>query len=185
MKKQSTFKMKGFSGFKDESPVKNVFDTKKQKQTLKEYKSQQKDFLSNKDITANQDTVRQSGVDYFKKYQFGPKASDGTGNVSTHYIKEYRKGQVNKNIDTFENMFENNFILVNNDPKGADKTYNEKEIKKYFDQVTAAREYTDEEKAKKAKEKQELESSIKSLLSDLPEFTPQNQIKSKINEFLS
>ena len=55
MKKQSTFKMKGFSGFKDESPVKNVFDTKKQKQTLKEYKSQQKDFLSNKDITANQE----------------------------------------------------------------------------------------------------------------------------------
>ena len=101
--KTGPFKMKGFGGFGN-SPVKNnenkgVFDTKKQKQTLKEYKSQQKDFLSNKDITANQDTVRQSGVDYFKKYQFGPKASDGTGNVSTHYIKEYRKGQVNKNID--------------------------------------------------------------------------------------
>jgi hypothetical protein len=82
-------------------------------------------------------------------------------------------------------MFGNNFILVNNDPEGADKTYNEKEIKKYFDQVTAAREYSDEEKAKKAKERQELESSIKSLLSDLPEFTPQNQIKSKIDGFLS
>jgi predicted kinase len=93
--------------------------------------------------------------------------------------------QVNKNIDTFENMFGNDFILVNNDPKGADKTYNEEEIKKYFDQVTAAREYSDEEKSKKAKEKQELESSIKTLLSDLPEFTPQNKIKSKINEFLS
>jgi len=93
--------------------------------------------------------------------------------------------QVNKNVDVFRNMFGNNFILVNNDPEGADKTYNEKEIKKYFDQVTAAREYSDEEKAKKAKERQELESSIKSLLSDLPEFTPQNQIKSKIDGFLS
>ena len=93
--------------------------------------------------------------------------------------------QVNKNVDVFRNMFGNNFILVNNDPEGADKTYNEKEIKKYFDQVTAAREYSDEEKAKKAKERQELESSIKSLLSDLPEFTPQTQIKSKINGFLS
>ena len=93
--------------------------------------------------------------------------------------------QVNKNVDVFRNMFGNNFILVNNDPEGADKTYNEKEIKKYFDQVTAAREYSDEEKAKKVKEKQELESSIKSLLSDLPEFTPQTQIKSKINGFLS
>ena len=93
--------------------------------------------------------------------------------------------QVNKNVDVFENMFGNNFILVNNDPKGADKTYNEEEIKKYFDQVTAAREYSDEEKEKNKIEKTKLESSIKSLLSDLPEFTPQNQIKSKINEFLS
>jgi predicted kinase len=93
--------------------------------------------------------------------------------------------QVNKNVDTFENMFGNDFILVNNDPKGADKTYNEEEIKKYFDQVTAAREYSDEEKEKNKIEKTKLESSIKSLLSDLPEFTPQNQIKSKINEFLS
>ena len=93
--------------------------------------------------------------------------------------------QVNKNVDVFKNMFGNNFILVNNDPKGADKTYNEEEIKKYFDQVTAAREYSDEEKEKNKIEKTKLESSIKSLLSDLPEFTPQNQIKSKINEFLS
>ena len=93
--------------------------------------------------------------------------------------------QVNKNVDVFKNMFGNNFILVNNDPKGADKTYNEEEIKKYFDQVTAAREYSDEEKEKNKIEKTKLESSIKSLLSDLPEFTPQNQIKSKIDEFLS
>ena len=93
--------------------------------------------------------------------------------------------QVNKNIDTFENMFGNDFILVNNDPKGADKTYNEEEIKKYFDQVTSAREYSDEEKAQKAKEQEELESSIRQLLSDLPEFTPQTQIKNKINEFLN
>ena len=93
--------------------------------------------------------------------------------------------QVNKNIDTFKNMFGDDFILVNNDPKGADKTYNEEEIKSYFDQVTAAREYSDEEKAKKAAEQEELESSIKQLLSDLPEFTPQDQIKNKINGFLN
>ena len=93
--------------------------------------------------------------------------------------------KVNKNVDIFRNMFGNNFILVNNDPEGADKTYNEKEIKKYFDQVTAAREYSDEEKEEKAKEQEKLETSIKSLLSDLPEFTPQTQIKSKINGFLS
>ena len=93
--------------------------------------------------------------------------------------------QVNKNVDVFRNMFGNNFILVNNDPEGADKTYNEKEIKKYFDQVTAAREYSDEEKEEKAEEQKKLESSIKQLLSDLPEFTPQTQIKNKINEFLN
>ena len=93
--------------------------------------------------------------------------------------------KVNKNVDIFNNMFGNNFILVNNDPEGADKTYNEEEIKKYFDQVTSAREYSDEEKAQKAKEQEELESSIRQLLSDLPEFTPQTQIKNKINEFLN
>ena len=79
--------------------------------------------------------------------------------------------KVNKNINTFQNMFGDNFILVNNDPEGADKTYNEREVKNYFDQVTAAREYSDEEKAKKAAEQRELESSIKQLLSDLPEIT--------------
>ena len=93
--------------------------------------------------------------------------------------------KVNKNINTFQNMFGDNFILVNNDPEGADKTYNEKEIQNYFDQVTAAREYSDEEMAKKEAEQKELESSIKQLLSDLPEFTPQTQIKSKINGFLN
>ena len=92
--------------------------------------------------------------------------------------------KVNKNIDTFKNMFNNNFILVNNDPEGADKTYNEKEIQNYFDQVTAARKYSDEEIAKKEKEQEELETSITQLLSNIPEFTPQSQIKSKINGFL-
>ena len=92
--------------------------------------------------------------------------------------------KVNKNIDTFKNMFNDNFILVNNDPEGADKTYNEEEIQNYFDQVTAAREYSDEEIAKKEKEQEELETSITQLLSNIPEFTPQSQIKSKINGFL-
>ena len=92
--------------------------------------------------------------------------------------------KVNKNIDTFKNMFNDNFILVNNDPEGADKTYNEEEIQNYFDQVTAAREYSDEEIAKKEKEQKELETSITQLLSNIPEFTPQSQIKSKINGFL-
>jgi len=91
--------------------------------------------------------------------------------------------QVNKNIDTFKNMFGDDFILVNNDPEGTDKTYNEEEIKSYFDQVTAAREYSDEEKVKKETERKELETSIKQLLSDLPEFTPQSQIKGKIERF--
>ena len=96
--KPSIAKLSGISPVKNNGD-KGVFDTKNQKQTLKEYKSQQKDFLSSKDLTANQDTVRQSNIDYFKKYQFGPKANDGTGNVSTHYINKIKKSQVNKNID--------------------------------------------------------------------------------------
>jgi len=86
--------MKGFGGFGN-SPVKqDIFSTKKHKQALKEYKSQQKDFLSSKDLTANQDTVRQSNIDYFKKYSFGPG-----GSISKGVISDTKKKQVNKNID--------------------------------------------------------------------------------------
>jgi len=106
LKSSPVYKMKGSPMQRNFgiSPVKNngnkgVFDTKNQKQTLKEYKSQQKDFLSSKDLTANQDTVRQSNVDYFTKHQFGPGSSTGAGNISTHYINKIKKSQVNKNID--------------------------------------------------------------------------------------
>lgn len=93
--------------------------------------------------------------------------------------------QVNKNVKTYENMFGNNFILVNNDPEGADKTYNKEEIKKYFEEVSYKKEYTPEEKAKKAQELEDQVNSIQQLLSNPPTFTPENQIKSKINGFLN
>jgi len=91
----SLSELSGVSPIHNEGP----FGTSRKKEVLSEWKSQQKDFLSSKDLTANQDTVRQSNIDYFKKYQFGPKANDGTGNVSTHYINKIKKSQVNKNID--------------------------------------------------------------------------------------
>ena len=91
--KKGPFKMKGFGGFGN-SPVKDVFDTKKLKKLKKEYKSQQKDFLSSKDLTANRDTVRQSNINYFKKYSFGPG-----GSISKGVISDAKKKQVNKNID--------------------------------------------------------------------------------------
>ena len=85
--------MKGFGGFGN-SPIKDVFDTKKLKELKEEYKSGQKDFLSKKDLTANQDTVRQSNINYFKNYSFGPG-----GSISKGMISDAKKKQVNKNID--------------------------------------------------------------------------------------
>ena len=93
--------------------------------------------------------------------------------------------QVNKNIDTYRNMFGDNFILVNNDPEGADTTYDEEEIQSYFDKVSYKKEYTPEERAEKDKRVKDQVDSIKNLLSNPPDFTPENQIKSKINAFLN
>jgi hypothetical protein len=101
LKSSPVYKMKGSPMQRNFgiSPVKDngnkgVFDTKNQKQTLKEYKSQQNDFLNKADLTANQDTVSQSNINYFKKTPFGPN-----GNVSKMVVRDAKNKQVNKNID--------------------------------------------------------------------------------------
>ena len=86
----SVSELSGVSPIHNEGP----FGTSRKKEVLSEWKSQQKDFLSSKDLTANQDTVRQSNIDYFKKYSFGPG-----GSISKGMISDAKKKQVNKNID--------------------------------------------------------------------------------------
>lgn len=91
-----------------------------------------------------------------------------------------------KNIPTYREMFGKNIVVVDNDPEDAIKTYDEEQIKKYFDQVTYSGKETDPVKiAKKEKEIADQIVSIKNLLSNPPQFDSLQQIQNKINEFLS
>lgn len=90
------------------------------------------------------------------------------------------------NISAYREMFGNNIVVVDNDVEGADKTYSEKEVEKYFAQVSyKGKEKTAAEKEKSDREKAELVASIKNLLANPPQFDSPQQIQSKINGFLN
>jgi len=92
---------------------------------------------------------------------------------------------VNKNVDTYKDEFGDNFILVNNDPEGKSE-YNPDYAKRMFFQTVkgSGKEYTADERAKKQTEIQELNDTIAYLVSITPEFTPIEDAKSKINNFV-
>ena len=91
-----------------------------------------------------------------------------------------------KNIDTYKEVFGDNFILVNNDPKDAETDYNPEEIKKRFFDTTKSvgKPKTPEEIAKSAREKEQLNQDIKDLLSVDRSFDTLDQAKQKINQFI-
>ncbi len=93
---------------------------------------------------------------------------------------------INQNIDTYEQAFGNNFVLINNDPKDAETEFNEKEIKtRFFDTSKAkGKPKTPEEIAKARKEKDELNNDIKLALEQKPEFTPSTEAIAKIKAFI-
>ena len=91
------FKMKGFSGFGN-SPLKqkpDITDATLNKKVIARAKEAKSDLLTPEDRQAAQDTIRQSNIEYFTEYQYGPR-----GNISKHYIDKLKEGQVNKNIKT-------------------------------------------------------------------------------------
>ena len=91
-----------------------------------------------------------------------------------------------KNIDTYKEVFGDNFILVNNDPKDAETDYNPEEIKKRFFDTTKSvgKPKTPEEIAKSAREKEQINQDIKDLLSVDRSFDTLDQAKQKINQFI-
>jgi hypothetical protein len=93
---------------------------------------------------------------------------------------------VNKNLDIYREAFGDNFILINNDPKDAEKEYNPEEIKKRFFDTTKSvgKPKTPEEIAKSAREKEQLNQDIKDLLSVDRSFDTLDQAKQKINQFI-
>ena len=91
-----------------------------------------------------------------------------------------------KNIEEYKAAFGDDFILINNDPKDAEKDYNPEEIKKRFFDTTKSvgKPKTPEEIAKSAREKEQLNQDIKDLLSVDRSFDTLDQAKQKINQFI-
>jgi predicted kinase len=93
---------------------------------------------------------------------------------------------VNKNIETYKQAFGNNFILLNNNPKEANKEFNADLLEPYIKDSTAiGKPKTPEEQAKSDADKAQLNKDIESMVNQLPEFDTLDTAKNKINEFVS
>jgi predicted kinase len=93
---------------------------------------------------------------------------------------------VNKNIETYKQAFGNNFILLNNNPKDANREFNADLLEPYIQDSTAiGKPKTPEEQAKSDADKAQLNKDIESMVNQLPEFDTIDTAKNKINEFVS
>jgi predicted kinase len=93
---------------------------------------------------------------------------------------------INQNLDTYEQAFGDNLVVINNDPKDADKSFDSQEIKrKFFDTSKAkGKPKTPEEMAKAKADVEQLNKDINSQLQNIPEFTPVNDAVNKIKAFI-
>lgn len=89
-----------------------------------------------------------------------------------------------KNIDVYRQAFGNNIVVLNNDPEGADPTFDVQSIIKSFPQPTG-REKSPEEAEKSKADKEKTNQEIKSLLNIEREFDTLDVAKNKVNEFIS
>jgi predicted kinase len=93
---------------------------------------------------------------------------------------------VNRNIETYKQAFGSNFILLNNNPKEANKEFNADLLEPYIKDSTAiGKPKTPEEQAKSDADKAQLNKDIESMVNQLPEFDTLDTAKNKINEFVS
>ena len=100
-------------------------------------------------------------------------------------IRSWR--DVNKNIDTYKQAFGDNFTLVNLDPEGANKEFDEEYIYNTFIKPLGqvGKEKSPEELAKSKAESEQIYSDIKQFLKSQPEFDTEEQAKTKITNFIN
>ena len=90
-----------------------------------------------------------------------------------------------KNIEKFETMFGDNFVILDNDPKEAIKDYSQEQIDKYFATVTyTGKPKSPEEIAKSAANKASINQDIELMITSLPKFNDIASVKSKIQNFI-
>jgi len=100
-------------------------------------------------------------------------------------IRSWR--DVNKNIDTYKQMFGDNFVLINNDPEQAKKEFDPQYIYQTFIKPLGqiGKEKSPEEKEKSKAETQQLYSDINQIINNQPEFDTLEQAKQKITNFIN
>lgn len=93
---------------------------------------------------------------------------------------------VNRNIDTYAREFGDNFILINNDPKDANKAFSTALLEPYLlAQTATGKPKTPEEQAKSDADKAQLNRDIEDMVNQLPKFDTLDTAKQKINSFLA
>jgi predicted kinase len=93
---------------------------------------------------------------------------------------------VNRNIDTYAREFGDNFILINNDPKDANKAFSAALLEPYLlAQTATGKPKTPEEQAKSDADKAQLNRDIEDMVNQLPKFDTLDTAKQKINSFLA
>ena len=93
---------------------------------------------------------------------------------------------INKNIETYQNAFGDNLVIINNDPKDADKSFDPQEIKRRFFDTSKAKgkPKTPEEIAKSKADIEQLNKDIELALQQQPKFTPAATAVAKIKAFI-
>jgi len=93
---------------------------------------------------------------------------------------------INDNIETYQQVFGDNLVIINNDPKDAETDFDENEIKRRFFDTSKAKgkPKTPEEQAKTKADVEKLNRDIKLYLKQKPKFTPSSIAIAKIKEFI-
>lgn len=93
---------------------------------------------------------------------------------------------INSNIETYKQAFGDNLVIINNDPKNADKSFDPQEIKRRFFDTSKAKgkPKTPEEIEKMKADVAQLNQDIADLLQQTPKFTPSASAVSKIKAFI-
>jgi dephospho-CoA kinase len=89
-----------------------------------------------------------------------------------------------KNIDLYKQRFGDNIVILNNDPKDADSSFDVQSIIKNFPQPTG-RSKSPEEELKSKAEKEKTNQEIQVLLGIERQFDTLEDAKNKVNEFVS
>jgi predicted kinase len=93
---------------------------------------------------------------------------------------------INSNIETYEQAFGDNLVVINNDPKDADKSFDSQEIKRrFFDTSKAKGKSKTPEEIEKAKaDVAQLNKDIELAIQQQPKFTPAATAVAKIKAFI-